>query len=112
MTKHDVLAAVRQTQPGEYTDEWVLDQISTCEQRLLKELLDGYTVPEVGGELVAPAPYDQIYYWWVMANIALSHKDTAGYNNFTTMYNALYDEYGRAVSRQYNRDIKYYYKLD
>jgi len=107
----DVLAQVREVQPGEYTDERVRDWIETVNQRVLRELADGYILPEMGGELVAPAPYDQLYLWWVMAQIALTQENIASYNNFIAMYNALWDEYGRMISRTYERETKYYYAL-
>lgn len=111
MTKDALLALVRQAAPGEYEDSRVLDLAENCNQRMLKEILDEYVVPETDDELVAPPPYDQIYYWWVMANIALDQKNINAYNNFMTMYNTLWDEYGRMISRNYERAIKYFYKL-
>ena len=111
MTKHDLLAQVRQTAPGEYTDERVMELAENCNQRMLKEILGGYIVPETDEELVAPPPYDQIYYWWVMANIALDQRNVNAYNNYMTMYNTLWDEYGRMISRTYLRNTVYYYKL-
>ena len=49
MTKEQVLAQVRETMPGEYTDERIMEMIGECDQRIYRELLDGYIVPETGG---------------------------------------------------------------
>lgn len=111
MTYDDVLAQVREAAPGEYTDERVHDWIDSVNQRILKELLDVYIVNETGGELVAPAPYDQLYLWWVMANIALTQDNVASYNNYIAMFNALWDEYGRHISRTYTTAKKYCFRL-
>ena len=104
MTKDEVLARVRETQPGEYSDERILLMIDQVDQKIYRELLDGYIVPESGGELIAPPPYDELYQWWALANISLMQQDTAGYNNHMAMFNALWDEYGRMVSRTYKRE--------
>jgi hypothetical protein len=104
MTKEQVLAQVREVQPGEYSDERVLDMIEECDDRIYRELLDGYIVPESGGELAAPPPYDSIYRFWVLAEIALLQQDIGGYNNYMAMFNSLWDEYGRMISRTYQRE--------
>ena len=103
MTRDEILAQVRAIQPGEYTDEQVLSMIDECDQRIYREILEGYIVPEYGGDLVAPGPYDALYKWWCLANIALMQQDVAAYNNWMQMFNSLWDEYGRMVSRTYMR---------
>lgn len=104
MTKDEVLALVRETQPGEFSDERILQIVDQLDQKIYRELLDGYIVEEYGGDLVAPAPYDGLYLYWALANISLMQQDTAGYNNHMAMFNALWDEYGRMVSRTYRRE--------
>lgn len=111
MTKDEVLAQVREVQPGEYSDERVLSMIDECDQRIYRELLDGYIVPEYGGELVAPAPYDALYKWWALANVSLLQQDVASYNNNMQMFNSLWDEYGRMVSRTYRREKQSKYMI-
>jgi hypothetical protein len=111
MTHDEVLAQVRAVQPGEYTDEQAKRMIDDCDQRIYRELLDGYIVPETGGELVAPVPYDALYKWWTLANIALMQQDVASYNNWMQMFNSLWDEYGRMVSRTYKREKQSKYLL-
>lgn len=104
MTRETILAQVREIAPGEYSDERVLSMIDECDQRIWRELLDGYIVRETGGDLAAPAPYDGLYKWWALANIALLQQDIAAYNNWMAMFNALWDEYGRMISRSYGRE--------
>jgi hypothetical protein len=111
MTKSEVLAQVREIQPGEYSDQRLLDMIDECDQRVLREVLDGYLIPQSGGELVVPPPYDGLYKWWVLANICLLQQDVAGYNNFMQLFNALWEEYGRMVSRTYRRERPSVYRL-
>ena len=104
MTREQVLAQVRETMPGEYTDERIMEMIGECDQRILRELLDGYIVPESGGELIAPGPYAGLYKWWALANVALMQQDIGAYNNHMQLFNSLWDEYGRMVSRSYKRE--------
>jgi len=104
VTKDQVLAQVREVRPGEYSDERILTIIDECDQRIYRELLDGYIVPEYGGDLVAPAPYDGLYKWWALANIALMQQDISAYNNWMQLFNSLWDEYGRMISRSYGRE--------
>lgn len=104
MTRNEVLARVRETQPGEYTDERILTMIDQVDQKIYRELLEGYIVPESGGELIAPPPYDELYQWWVLAGVCLLQGDTNGYNNHMAMFNGLWDEYGRMISRTYRRE--------
>ena len=111
MTKEQVLAQVREVQPGEYSDERVLSIIDECDQRIFRELLDGYIVPEYGGDLAAPAPYDGLYKYWALANIALMQQDIGAYNNWMQMFNAMWDEYGRMVSRKYRREKPSVYRI-
>ena len=111
MTKEQVLAQVRETMPGEYTDERIMEMIGECDQRILRELLDGYIVPESGGELIAPGPYAGLYKWWALANVALMQQDIGAYNNHMQLFNSLWDEYGRMISRSYKREHNSRYVL-
>lgn len=104
MTKNEVLARIREIQPGEYTDERLLQLVDECDQRIFRELLDGYIVKESQGELVAPPPYDEIYMWYALARIYLMQQDIGGYNNAMAMFNSIWDEYGRMISRTYDRE--------
>ena len=111
MTRDQVLARVRETRPGEYSDERILAMISECDQRIYREILDGYVVPEAGAELIAPEPYDELYIWWALAHIALMQQDVGAYNNAMQLFNALWDEYGRMVSRKYRREKPSVYRI-
>lgn len=111
MTKKEVLAKVREIAPGEYSDERVLDLIEECNQRIWREMLDGYVVEETGGELAAPPPYDSLYLWWALANVALLQQDIGAYNNHMQMFNSQWMEYGRMISRTYSRERVNTYRI-
>lgn len=111
MTVKDVLAQVRETAPGEYSDQRVMDLVRELDQRVWRELLDGYIVEEHGDELIVPTPYDAMYKWWALGNVALLQQDIGAYNNYIQMFNGVWDEYGRMVSSTYRREKDSRYRI-
>lgn len=104
MTRNEVLAQIREIQPGEYSDARLLQLVDECDQKIYRELLDGYLIRESQGELVAPPPYDKLYVWYALSQIYLMQQDIGGYNNAMMYFNAMWDEYGRMISRTYDRE--------
>ena len=111
MTKEDVLAKVREIRPNEYTDEWALSQLEELEQRVLRELMDGYLIPEAGEGLLVVSPYDGIYADWIVAQIDLANGDYDRYNNQMQLFNTRWEELGRHISRTYRREKPSVYRL-
>ena len=104
MTRNEALAEVREMRPNEYQDELLLKWLDELEERIYRELLDGYIVPEMGEDLIAPDPYSGMYRWWLVANIDLANGEMDRYNNYLSLFNSLWDEYGRMISRRYRRE--------
>lgn len=104
MTREDILAEVREIRPNEYQDEWALRQVDELRQRILRELMDGYLVPDEGGELLTPTPYQKVYVYWLLAQIDLANGDYDRYNNSLQMFNAAWQEYANHVSRTMRRE--------
>jgi hypothetical protein len=104
MKKTDILAELREIRPIEFQDEWVLKQIEELRQRILRELLPGYQVPDQGGELLTPSPYHRVYTYWVMVQIDLANSEYDRYNNDLMLFNAAWDELGKMISRTYKKD--------
>ena len=111
MTREDVLARVREIRPNEYTDEWALGMVDELEQRILRELMDGYIIPEAGDGLVAVSPYDGLYADWVIAQIDLANGEYDRYNNQMAMFNSRWEEYARSISRNYRRERPSIYRI-
>ena len=111
MTRQDVLARVRETRPNEYQDEWALGLIDELEQRILRELMNGYLMPEAGEDLVAVPPYDGLYVDWIITNIDLANGEYDRYNNDLVMFNNKWDEYARYISRNYRREQPSGYRI-
>jgi hypothetical protein len=111
MRRQDVLARVREIRPNEYQDEWALGLIDELEQRILRELMTGYLLPEAGEDLVAVPPYDGLYVDWIVAQIDLANGEYDRYNNDLMLFNARWDEYARYISRSYEREKRDVYRV-
>ena len=117
MKREDILAEVREIRPNEYQDEWALKQVDELTQRIRRELMAGYELPEDGllqtgysylpyeeSDLITPSPYHKVYVYWLLVQIDLANSDYDRYNNDLQMFNAAWEEYARYVSRNYKRE--------
>ena len=104
MKREDILAEVREIRPNEYQDEWALKQVDELRQRILRELMAGYIIPDEGGELMTPSPYHKVYVYWVLAQIDLANSEYDRYNNDLQLFNAAWQELANHVSRTMRRE--------
>lgn len=56
--------------------------------------------PEPDTELLAPAPYDQLYLRWLEAQIDYTNQEYLKYNNAMALFNTLWGEYAGKLSRE------------
>lgn len=63
-------------------------------------VFDGYTddTPH-GTKLLVPAPYDEMYIFWLESKIDYLNGETGRYNNSISMFNTAYAEYERCYNR-------------
>ena len=54
---------------------------------------------DLGTVLLVPAPYDEIYLFWLESRIDYWNGELRRYNNSVQMYNAAYTEYERFYNR-------------
>ena len=64
-----------------------------------------------GQKLLVPAPYDNIYTYWLMAKIDEQTLEQEKYNNDQAMFNASYDSFSDYWTRthmpkQHNRELR------
>lgn len=107
----DVIAYVDKVCPSMYDADTKYNWLSECEGNIYSEVLcthednpfpdgfDGYTPESADEKLVADYPYDDLYGWYVQAQIHLANQEYAKYNNAMAMYNSRY----RAFADHYNR---------
>lgn len=63
-------------------------------------VFDGYTEEtNLTTNLLVPAPYDEIYLFWLESKIDYWNGETGKYNNSIDMYNTAYSEFERYYNR-------------
>lgn len=63
-------------------------------------VFDGYTEEtNLTTNLLVPAPYDEIYLFWLESKIDYWNGETGKYNNSIDMYNTSYSEFERYYNR-------------
>jgi hypothetical protein len=63
-------------------------------------VFDGYTEEtNLTTKLLAPAPYDEIYLFWLESKIDYWNGETGRYNNSISMYNTAYNEFDKYYNR-------------
>ena len=111
MNREDILAEIREIRPNEYQDEWVLKQIDELRQRILRELMEGYIIPDEGGELMTPSPYHKVYTYWVLTQIDLANSEYDRYNNDMAMFTVTWNELANHISRTFRRERQRGYRV-
>lgn len=111
MKREDILAEIREIRPNEYQDEWILKQVDELRQRILRELMAGYIIPDEGGELMTPSPYHKVYVYWVLAQIDLANSEYDRYNNDLQLFNSSWQEFANYVSRTFKREKQRYFRI-
>lgn len=60
----------------------------------------GYTdETPLATKLLVPAPYDEMYLFWLESKIDYSNGETGRYNNSVSMFNSAYEEFERYYNR-------------
>ena len=111
MTIIDAITGIDELKANTYTQENKLRWLSTLDLTVKHEIIDtheqeapvefeGYsaTTP-MDTELLIPAPYDEVYFRWLEAQIDYANGEYGRYNNSITMFNASYN----AFANYYNR---------
>lgn len=98
--------------PNSYPQSEKIKWLSTLDGIVKNEIIDTHTggenVPFNGydentlltTELLIPAPYDEVYLYWLESKIDYYNGETGKYNNSITMFNTAYSNYEKI----YNRD--------
>lgn len=110
MTAGEAVAAVDELKPNPYGQRDKLRWLSTLDGKITEELLswhegapeepfEGYGPDGMERELVAAAPYDELYPLYLMAQIDFHNNEMERYNNSMVMYNMKYAEYANYINR-------------
>lgn len=111
MTIMDCLNRIDTIKPNSYSQSEKIKWLSTLDGIIKAEIIDthegGENIPfkgygddePISTELLVPAPYDEIYLFWLESKIDYWNGEIDRYNNSIEMYNAAY----AAFARHYNR---------
>lgn len=111
MTIYDVIKSVDLLKPNTFSDADKVAWLTRLDQMLVRTVINSHVrdedmelpqyAPEadMDTELLAPVPHDQMYPYWMMAQMDLAHSDIDHYNINITMFN----EHLNAYSAEYTR---------
>lgn len=111
MTVGAAIEQVDRLHPNRFSEDEKLQWLSEIDGTIVRELFDthedspleaeftGYTMADMGKDLLAPYPYDQIYRWYLESQIDFANMEINKYNNSKTMFNSAYLTY----TDHYNR---------
>lgn len=112
MTASEAVALVDKLKPNRFTAEEKYGWLTDIDGMIVRELIDTHENSPLEGEfegyypgrdddakLIAPAPYDGLYRWYLESQIDLANMEIAKYNNSKNMFNQAYLTY----TDHYNR---------
>ena len=113
MTIIEAINRIDAVNPNNYTQPEKVAWLSTLDGVIKKEIIDthegaeavtfnGYTVDTpVDTELIVPAPYDEVYLFWLQSKIDYWNGEMGKYNNSIMMYNQAYENFEKAYNREH-----------
>ena len=111
MTLMDALHRIDSIKPNSYSQDVKISWLSTIDSIIKTEIMDthegadnvvfnGYNEETaLNTNLLVPAPYDEIYLFWLESKIDYWNGEIGKYNNSIAMYNEAYS----AFAKHYNR---------
>ncbi len=111
MTIIDVITRIDNLKPNRYDNSEKIKWLSTIDERIMSDIIathentegithHGYTDETLlTTELLAKSPYDELYLYWLEAQIDYWNGEYAKYNNSIDMFNEAYT----AFANHYNR---------
>lgn len=112
MNIREVLATIDQLRPNAYTDAEKIAMLNTIEGRVYTDIFqkaegfEGEFIPFEEGqeerELAVPAPFTDVYKYYLMAQIDFLNGDSGRYNDTMVLLQNAWDEYA-AYYRENNK---------
>lgn len=99
MKINQVIAKADTVCPNGYDDKIKIEWLSQCEAEIYENIIlthegaekhkfDGYGEENLETELIVPAPYDDLYVYYIEAQIGYATKEMVRYNNAMSMFNS------------------------
>ena len=110
MTIIEKITEVDVLHPNGFDQNNKIAWLSNLDGRIKEEIIDtheggdgvifkGYTPDDTNTELIVPAPYDELYRYWLEAQIDYANGEYTKYNNSMAMFNTAYSAYERYYNR-------------
>lgn len=103
MTCSAIINKVDELMPNQYSAEMKLSWLNNCDGKIWNEIILTHVGVKPGSkfeehtlsdELIVPFPYgDEIYCYWLEAQISFQNQEVGKYNQFITMFTAKLNEY-------------------
>ena len=113
MTIIEAITMIDSIKPNTYTQTQKIGWLSTLDEMIKKEIIDTHEGAEavnfhgygedidVNTTLLVPAPYDEIYLFWMESKIDYWNGERPKYNNSITMFNNAFSTYQEYYNRQH-----------
>lgn len=113
MTIIEAINRIDAVNPNNYTQPEKVAWLSTLDGVIKKEIVDTHEGSEavtfsgyndetpLDTELIVPAPYDEVYLFWLQSKIDYWNGDMGKYNNSIMMYNQAYENFEKAYNREH-----------
>ena len=123
MTIFEAVSMFNEMKPNGYTQSAKIKWLHTLDSMVKSNIIDthegaeavnfeGYTEDtDLSTQLLAPAPYDEMYLFWLESKTDYWNGETARYNNSISMFNNAYAEYERYYNRTHmpkGKKIKFF----
>lgn len=113
MTIIEAINRIDAVNPNNYSQPEKVLWLSTLDGVIKKEIIDthegaeavtftGYNAETpLDTELIVPAPYDEVYLFWLQSKIDYWNAEMGKYNNSIAMYNTAYSTFEKAYNREH-----------
>lgn len=123
MTIIEMITDVDAMKPNGYEQVYKIQWLSHLDGRIKDEIIDAHEGGEdvafdgynaetpLGTELLVPHPYDDVYRYWLEAQIDYANGEYAKYNNSMAMFNEAYSAYERYYHKTHmpkGKSIKFF----
>lgn len=123
MTIIEIITDVDALKPNGYEQLFKIQWLSQLDGRVKQDIIDtheggedvsfsGYDADtSLSTQLLIPKPYDDVYRYWLEAQIDYANGEYAKYNNSMAMFNEAYSAYERYYNRTHmpkGKSIKFF----
>lgn len=110
MTIREAIDRADTQKPNQFTEEEKISWLSQLDANIHRDILMAhepvpetdfipYAANDIGNELIAPFPYDELYVAYLKMKFDEMNEETARYNNSQAFYTAHYENYARFINK-------------